>query len=78
MKLVADDKGRLTCAELFPPQTAFDAVREPDGTIRLAEIPEKEVPVVRPRRINGRLRGADIELDAETIAAAVRADRDER
>jgi hypothetical protein len=36
------------------------------------------VPIVKPRRINGRLRGADVKLSRETIAAAVRADRDQR
>ena len=78
MKLVADSNGRLACKELFRPGKAFSAERQPDGSIRLIELVEKEVPIVKPRRINGRLRGADIRLSRETVAAAVRADRDSR
>lgn len=78
MKLVADSRGRLTAADLFRPNTAFDASPQPDGSIRLIELVEKEVPTVRARRVKGRWVGADIKLSRETIAAAVRADRDAR
>ena len=76
MKLTADDRGRLGNAELFRPKATFDATVEPDGSIRLVEL--KQVPVVKPRRINGRLRGADVVLNRQTVAAAVRAERDGR
>ena len=78
MKIVADSRGRLTAADLFRPGTAFDANRMMDGRIILAELRPKEVPTVRPRRINGRLTGGVVALSKETIAAAIRADRDER
>lgn len=41
MKLTADKKGRLTCAELFPPEATFDATRQPDGSVRVMELVEK-------------------------------------
>ena len=76
MKLTADERGRLGNPELFRPKATFDATVEPDGSIRLVEL--GPVPVLKPRRINGRLRGADVALDRETVAAAVRAERDAR
>lgn len=76
MKLTADEQGRLTSAELFRPKATFDATVQPDGSIRLVE--SAQAPVVKPRRINGRLRGADVRLSRETVAAAVRAERDSR
>jgi hypothetical protein len=36
------------------------------------------VPTVKPRRIHGRLRGADVPLSPKIVAAAVRSDRDSR
>ena len=50
MKLVADDNGRLACNSLFTPKRAFSAERQADGSIRLVELVEKEVPVVRAIR----------------------------
>jgi hypothetical protein len=35
-------------------------------------------PIVKPRQVDGRLRGADIRLPREIVAAAVHADRDTR
>ena len=48
MKLVADAHGRLCARELFPPSTAFNATRQPDGSIRLMELIEKRAPVCAP------------------------------
>ena len=78
MKLTADEQGRLASPELFRPKAIFDATVQPDGSIRLVELPEKQVRVVKPRRVNGRLRGAEIALNRDTVAAAVRAERDAR
>ena len=78
MQLTADERGRLASAELFSPKATFDATILPDGSIRLVELAAKQVPVVKPRRVNGRLRGADVPLRRETVAAAVRAERDAR
>jgi len=47
MKIVADSRGRLAAREYFRPGTAFDASRQPDGSIRLIELVEKEVPLVK-------------------------------
>lgn len=76
MKLTSDSQGRLGSAKLFRPKADFEATVQPDGSIRLVEL--TNVPVVKPRRVDGRLRGADIPLSRETVAAAVRADRDAR
>ena len=78
MKLVADSRGRLTAAELFRPGTAFDASRLPDGTIRLAELVEKEVPTVEPKTTPEGFLILPVKLDRKTIARAIRADRDEQ
>ncbi|MGO8698761.1 MAG: hypothetical protein ACLQVY_13690 [Limisphaerales bacterium] len=42
-----------------------------------AEVPQ-EGPIVKSRRVEGRLRGADVSLSREAVASAVRADRDAR
>ena len=79
MKLVADSNGRLACKALFRPGKPFSAERQPDGSIRLMELVEMEVPVVKPRRVNGKLRWPVGRAPSrQQIAAAVRADRDAR
>lgn len=47
-------------------------------TLQFDLLTESEVPVVRPRRVNGRLRGANVKISRDVIAAAIRAERDER
>jgi hypothetical protein len=76
MKLTADNQGRLGSTVLFRPETDFEATVQPDGSVRLVEL--TQVPVVKPRRVDGRLRGADVHLSRELVAAAVRAVRDAR
>jgi len=76
MKLTADSEGRIGNAELFRPKADFEATVQPDGSIRLVEL--NQVPIVKPRRVGGRLRGADVHLEREAVAAAVRAERDAR
>jgi len=75
MKLTADSQGRLGSAELFRPQADFEATAEPDDSVRRVEL--TQVPVVKPRRVDGRLRGAEVRLSRETVAAAVREGRGE-
>jgi hypothetical protein len=76
MKLTSDESSRLTSPELFPPKTTFDVSVGADGAIHLVQ--SREAPLVKPRRVNGRLRGARIELNREIVAAAARAERDSR
>ena len=76
MKLTSDSQGRLGSAELFRPKADFEATVQPDGSIRVVEL--TQVPVVKPRRVDGRLRGAEVRLTRETVVAAVRAERDAR
>ncbi len=76
MKLTADDRGRLAGSDLFRPKATFDATVQSDGSIRLVEV--GTAPLVKPRRINGRLRGANVQMNRQKVAAAVRAGRDAR
>jgi hypothetical protein len=78
MKLVADERGRIASMALFKPRSVYDAERAADGSIVLVELVPAEVPTVKPRRVRGRWRGAQITLKPEIMAAAVRADRDSR
>ena len=78
MKLVADENGRLACRSLFTPKKAFSAERQPDGSIRLIELVEREIPVVRARKVKGRWVGAAIRLDRSAIVRAIKADRETR
>ena len=75
---MVDERGELGSAELFPQKATFDATVPPDGSICLVPLAAKRMLVVKPRRINGRLCGADVSLKRETVAAAVRAERDAR
>ena len=78
MKLVADKSGRICSAELFPPCTAFDASRQPDGSVRVVELVEKEVPVVKPVRTREGFLMLPVKVSRAAIRAAIRADRDSR
>ena len=76
MKLVTDSRGRLTAADLFRPNTAFDASVQPDGSIRVVELVEKEVPVVKVKRNKDGTYNVPRLMTREEIRAAIRADRD--
>lgn len=78
MKLIADENGRLACKELFTPRKPFSAERQPDGSIRIVELVEKEVPLVTPVRTREGFLMLPRRLDRKSIAAAIRADRDAR
>ena len=78
MKLVADENGRLACKELFTPRKPFSAERQADGSIRVVELVEKEAPLVRPVRTKEGFLMLPRKLDRQTVAAAIRADRDAR
>jgi len=76
MKLIADSRGRLTAADLFRPNTAFDATVQPDGSIRVVELVEKEVPIVKVTRNKDGTYNVPLRLTRDEIRAAIRADRD--
>jgi len=78
MKLVTDSKGRLTCAELFPPNTPFSAEKQGDGSIRLIELVEKDVPVINSVRTKDGFLVSPVKVDRKLVVAAIRADRDGR
>lgn len=72
MKLKADNQGRIACRELFPPQTAFEVSRQPDGSIRVVELVEKPARKSRLVRVNGRtLIETDQPITNEDVAAAL-------
>jgi hypothetical protein len=78
MKLVADKHGRICSAEFFPPRTAFDASRQPDGSVRVVELVEKDVPVVKPISTREGFLMLPVKAGRAAIRAAIRADRDAR
>ena len=53
MKLIADDKGRLTCRELFEPRATFDADCDSHGRVILTRLNPAR-PRVRLERRKGR------------------------
>ncbi len=75
MKLVADSRGRLAAIEMFRPGSVFDASRQPDGSIRVIELVEKEVPVDRSNLKNGSFECPRL-MTREQICQAIRTDRD--
>ena len=81
MVLTADNKGRLTCRELFPPNAVFEATRDPSGKVTLVQLKRQEGKrkVVRPVAYKGFLmfpmEGA--ELDAEVLSRDIQEERDE-
>ena len=76
MKLVADKHGRICSAELFPPSKAFEASRQADGSVRVVELVEKEVPLVKPIRTREGFLMLPVKPSRAAIRAALRADRD--
>ena len=76
MKLVADERGRLTSAELFHPGAAFSAEKLPDGSIRIVELVEKDVPLATPIRTKEGFVMLPMKLNRKLVSAAIRADRD--
>jgi hypothetical protein len=77
MRVSTDDRCRLQSRELFKPNTRYEGELAADGSIRLMELVEKPVPVVKIRRQGGFVL-VDTKLDREAIRAAIRADRDSR
>ena len=75
MKLVTDDRCRLQSRDLFKPNTPYQAERKPDGRVELVE---KQVPLVKARKVKGRWVGAAVKFDRKAVVAAIRADRDSR
>jgi len=76
MKLVADSRGRLAAREIFRPGKTFDVTTQPDGSIRLIELVERSVPVVKLKKGRDGLFYTPQPLTREAVRAAIRADRD--
>ncbi len=66
MTLTADEKGRLTCRELFPPHAAFDAQKDESGRVVLTRLAKQEHPpkLVKPKRYtDGWLMPGAVDMD---------------
>ena len=66
MTLTADEKGRLTCRELFPPRAAFDAQKDELGRVVLTRLAKQEHPpkLVEPIRYkDGWLMPGEVDMD---------------
>ena len=66
MTLTADDKGRLTCRDLFPPRTSFAAERDELGRIVLTRLAKQEQPakLVKPVRYkDGWIIPGDVDME---------------
>jgi hypothetical protein len=66
MTLTADEKGRLTCRELFPPRAAFDAHKDELGRVVLTRLAKQEHPpkLVKPIRYkDGWLMPREVNID---------------
>jgi hypothetical protein len=76
MKAVADSRGRLAAMEYFKPGKAYDLAPLPDGGVRVVELVEREVPVVKVKfKKDGSFVCQRI-MTREEIVASIRADRD--
>lgn len=77
VKLRTDDRARLYGRNLLKPNTDYQAELEGNRIVLMEMVPATS-KFVRPRRIKGRLRPPQgFRPSRETIASAVRADRDE-
>ena len=73
-----DDRKRVVLPNAKPGDV-FNVEFSTEGKITLTKLVPAEPRLVKPRRVNGRLRPpAGFRPSRETIAAAIRADRDER
>ena len=77
VKLRTDNRARLYGRDILKPNTDYQADLE-GNRIVLVEMVRAEPKVIRARKVNGRWRGANIKLDRKALAAAIRAERDER
>lgn len=79
MTLTVDEKGSLTCRELFPPLARFAAETDEAGRVVLTKLPAPETPaeLVKPIQYKGFwiLPG---EVDAEKLVEELKEEREKR
>jgi hypothetical protein len=77
MTLTADDKGRLTCSQLFTPGTRFEAEKDEKGRIVLTRLVKQtsEAKLVKPITRRGLL-VLPGEPDEEAIVQEVKEERE--
>ena len=77
MRVSSDDRCRVQSRELFKPNARYEGEIAPDGSVRLVELVEKDVPLVKTRKEGGFVL-VNAKLDRTAIRTAIRADRDSR
>ena len=77
MRVSSDDRCRLQSRELFKPNTRYEGDVQADGTIRLVELVEKDVRLVKTRRESDFIL-INAKPSRSAIRAAIRAERDEQ
>jgi hypothetical protein len=79
MTLTADEKGSLTCRELFPPLAHFEAETDEAGRVVLTKLPAPETPakLVKPIQYKGFwiMPG---KVDAEKLTEELQQERERR
>jgi hypothetical protein len=78
MTLTADDKGRLTCSQLFPAGTRFDARTDDSGRIVLTKLvkQENEAKLVRMVEVNGMLMMPPSDYDMDALVRQIHEERE--
>jgi hypothetical protein len=71
MKLRADEQGRLSCAELFRPHGLFEAEKLADGSVRVTELAQEDVPIVKPMKTKEGFIMLPVKLDRKIVSAAI-------
>jgi hypothetical protein len=77
MTLTADDKGRLTCSQLFPAGTRFDAQKDDAGRIILTKLVKQtsDAKLVKPILRDGLL-VLPGEVDEDAVVREVKEERE--
>jgi hypothetical protein len=78
MRLISDERCCVQSSDVFKPNTVYEAERQADGRVVLAEVSFEEVPAVKPIRTAEGFIMFPRKVDPKVIAAAIRADRDSR
>lgn len=73
--LTVDNQKRVRIPEARPGQK-FSFKNLGNGVFKLTEVEERDVPILKPRKVNGRWMGADVKLDRKGIVESIREDRE--
>jgi len=78
MTVTADERKRIILAQAKPGQR-FDVQISGDGVFLVRRLePIEQAKLVKPRRVKGRLMGADVKFDRAAVVDSIREDRESR